>query len=43
MGAAAREEFDARYTAEANYRMLIDIYQAAIGHRRRMAGRAQGR
>jgi glycosyltransferase involved in cell wall biosynthesis len=42
MGAAAREEFDARYTAEANYRMLIDIYQAAIGHRRRMAGRAQG-
>jgi glycosyltransferase involved in cell wall biosynthesis len=42
MGAAARQEFDARYTAEANYRMLIDIYQAAIGHRRRMAGRAQG-
>jgi glycosyltransferase involved in cell wall biosynthesis len=43
MGAAAREEFDARYTAEANYRILMDIYQAAIEHRRRMAGRVQGR
>ena len=43
MGAAAREEFEARYTAEPNYRMLMDIYQAAIEHRRRMAGRARGR
>jgi len=34
MGAAAREEFEARYTAEPNYRMLMDIYRAAIGHRR---------
>jgi glycosyltransferase involved in cell wall biosynthesis len=33
MGTAAREEFEARYTAEANYRMLMDIYQAAIEHR----------
>ena len=43
MGAAARKEFEARYTAEVNYRMLMDIYQAAIEHRRGMAGRARGR
>lgn len=36
MGGAAREEFDAGYTAGANCRMLMDIYRAAIGHRRRM-------
>jgi glycosyltransferase involved in cell wall biosynthesis len=43
MGTVAREEFDARYTAEANYRMLMDIYQAAIEHRRKMSGRVKGR
>jgi len=43
MGAAAREEFDARYTAEANYPMLMDIYQAAIEHRRKMSVRVKGR
>jgi len=43
MGATAREEFDARYTAEANYPMLMDVYQAAIEHRRKMSGRVQGR
>jgi len=43
MGAAARKEFEDRFTAEANYPMLMDIYQAAIEHRRRMAGRVQGR
>jgi glycosyltransferase involved in cell wall biosynthesis len=43
MGAAAREEFESRYTAEANYRMLMYIYQAAIEHRRGMAGMVPGR
>jgi glycosyltransferase involved in cell wall biosynthesis len=43
MGAAAREEFEARYTAEANYRILMDIYKTAIDHRRGTAGRVQGR
>ncbi len=34
MGDAARREFDARYTAEANYRALIGIYEEAIAEKR---------
>lgn len=30
MGRAARAEYDARYTPERNYEMLIDIYEEAI-------------
>lgn len=30
MRAAARAEFEAKYTADRNYRMLIDIYQAVL-------------
>jgi glycosyltransferase involved in cell wall biosynthesis len=30
LGKAARQSYEARYTPEANYRMLIDIYQQAI-------------
>ena len=31
MGKAARAEFEAKYTAEKNYRMLMELYQRAIG------------
>jgi glycosyltransferase involved in cell wall biosynthesis len=31
MRQATRREFQQRYTAESNYRMLMDIYQAALG------------
>ena len=30
MGKAARAEFEAKYTAEKNYDMLMDIYEKAI-------------
>ena len=30
MRVAARREFEEKYTAEANYKMLISIYQEAI-------------
>ena len=30
MGRAARAEYEATYTPERNYRMLVDIYQDAI-------------
>jgi len=33
MGAAARAEFEEKYTAETNYTMLMKIYQAAIEER----------
>jgi glycosyltransferase involved in cell wall biosynthesis len=33
MSRAARAEFESRYTAEQNYRMLIEIYQQAIAAR----------
>jgi glycosyltransferase involved in cell wall biosynthesis len=33
MSRAARAEFESRYTAEQNYRMLMDIYQQAIAAR----------
>jgi len=36
MGKAARAEFEAKYTAEKNYKMLMDIYETAIRiHRER--------
>lgn len=35
MGAAARAEFEAKYTAERNYAMLMEIYAQAIEERRR--------
>jgi glycosyltransferase involved in cell wall biosynthesis len=30
MGQNARAEYEAKYTAERNYKMLIDVYQQAI-------------
>ena len=30
MGGAARAEYEAKYTAERNYQMLIQIYERAI-------------
>ncbi len=35
MAEAARAEFEEKYTAEANYKLLMDIYQKAIENRRR--------
>jgi glycosyltransferase involved in cell wall biosynthesis len=35
IGRAARREYEAHYTAERNYKMLIDIYQTAVGQARR--------
>lgn len=35
MAEAARAEFEENYTAEANYKILMDIYQNAIENRRR--------
>ena len=34
MGRAARAEYEAKYTAERNYQMLMDIYQRAIAAHR---------
>ena len=34
MGGAARVEYETRYTADANYPLLLDIYGSAIAHRR---------
>jgi glycosyltransferase involved in cell wall biosynthesis len=31
MGRAARAEYEAKYTAERNYQMLMDIYKRAMG------------
>lgn len=33
-GHNARQEYERKYTAELNYKMLMDIYQQAIEHRR---------
>jgi len=33
MGREARRQFEAKYTAEANYAHLVAIYEKAIGHR----------
>jgi glycosyltransferase involved in cell wall biosynthesis len=33
MGRAARAEYEAKYTAEQNYRMLMEIYQKVLGAR----------
>jgi hypothetical protein len=30
MGLAARQEYEAKYTAESNYRRLLEIYHLAI-------------
>ena len=39
MGAAARAEFEAKYTAERNYEILMNIYQAAIEeHQKHLKG-----
>ncbi len=38
MGEAARAEYLSKYTAEANYPLLMDIYARAIAHRRAHAG-----
>jgi len=35
MGRNARAEYEAKYTAERNYKMLIDVYQQAIQEARR--------
>jgi glycosyltransferase involved in cell wall biosynthesis len=35
MGTAARREFEAKYTAESNYPMLMDIYEGARAQRHR--------
>lgn len=32
MGRAARQEFERRYTAETNYKLLLQIYEKAIAH-----------
>jgi glycosyltransferase involved in cell wall biosynthesis len=37
MRAAARREFEEKYTAESNYKMLIGIYEEAIERKRRHA------
>jgi glycosyltransferase involved in cell wall biosynthesis len=34
MGREARAEFEAKYTAERNYQMLMEVYAAAIAHAR---------
>ncbi len=34
-GAAARREFERKFTAEANYQLLIQIYEAAIEHKKK--------
>lgn len=38
MGRAARAEYEAKYTAERNYEMLMDIYQKIIGQRLQWTG-----
>jgi glycosyltransferase involved in cell wall biosynthesis len=38
LGSNARETFESRYTEEANYRMLLEIYESAIEARRSSAG-----
>jgi glycosyltransferase involved in cell wall biosynthesis len=37
MRVAARREFEEKYTAESNYKMLIGIYEEAIARKRRPA------
>jgi glycosyltransferase involved in cell wall biosynthesis len=38
MGRRARDEYELRYTAEANYGVLIDVYRQAMAHRQERAG-----
>jgi len=38
MRTAARSEFERHYTAESNYRILMEIYEQAIDHRTRNSG-----
>lgn len=42
MGRRARREYEARYSAEANYVALIEVYRAALGHRGSRTGRSGG-
>ena len=43
MGRAARAEYEAKYTAERNYKMLMEIYQRVLGARGHgLAGRCSG-
>jgi len=35
MGANARAEYEARYTPERNYELLMDIYEQAIEENRK--------
>jgi glycosyltransferase involved in cell wall biosynthesis len=39
MRAVARREYEQKYTAERNYRLLIDIYEQAIENANKMRGR----
>jgi glycosyltransferase involved in cell wall biosynthesis len=41
MRAAARREFEEKYTAERNYKMLINIYEMAIENARRRRSKTQ--
>jgi glycosyltransferase involved in cell wall biosynthesis len=34
IGSAGRRQFEAKYSAEQNYRMLMDIYRSASNSRR---------
>ena len=38
MGHAARAEYEAKYTAERNYQMLMEIYQRVLGARGSVLG-----
>ena len=38
LGAGARREFDAKFTAEKNHELLMDIYRAAAHHRSERKG-----
>jgi hypothetical protein len=37
-GRAARAEYEAKYTAERNYQMLMEIFQKIIGQRLQRTG-----
>ncbi len=41
LGEHARKEYEAKYTAAANYRQLIDIYEKVIARRSRPKGSLQ--
>jgi hypothetical protein len=37
MGRAARAEYEAKYTPETNYKLLMDIYQRALAFRHQVS------